>query len=211
TATATLWDASGANPQITPRAPRQSVPAIPAMLRRSHNDSTATARREAAGSRAVAGSFARRRVENRLIRIIGLDGLRHRVVNLEDRVLRAVKTVLLEVLPLHKREHFHDVGNVVARDPVQVEESGVDIAAEEKPAFLVPNERRSEVPEVTREQLHVPGGVAELQDTGGQPFMHGEPEIPRCFPAEILRTDDGELFKLEEVEVCSPELLAQRV
>src|SRR5690606_20084123 len=111
------------------------------MLRRSHNDSTATARREAAGSRAVAGTFAGRRVENSWIWIVGLDGLRHRVASLEDRVLRAVKTVLLEVLPRRKREHFHDVGNVDARDPVQVEESGVDLAAEEKRAFLVPNER----------------------------------------------------------------------
>ena len=43
TATATVWDASGANPQITPRAPRQSVPRDPchaaALPQRFHCDS----------------------------------------------------------------------------------------------------------------------------------------------------------------------------
>src|SRR5690606_13099561 len=86
--------------------------------------------RSASVPRRMAGTFAGGRVEDRLIRLTGLDGLRHRVVDVEDRVLGAVGAVSLEVLLLHDRERLHDVGDVITLDPVQVEEGSVQFATD---------------------------------------------------------------------------------
>ena len=105
-----------------------------------------------------------------MVWLAGADGVSHGVVDIEDRVLGAIVAVLLLVLALDDRECVHNVGHGVAwgweadLEPrqgfrclpfraspvtvglgrqVEMEEGGVQLAAEQKAALLVPKEWRA--------------------------------------------------------------------
>ena len=88
----------------------------------------------------------------------------HLVVDLQDDPLGAVFAVLLDVLALDDGEGLHDVVHVVAGDAIEMEVGGVELAAQQEAARLVPAERRAVVAAVAGKGLQVPGGVGEFED-----------------------------------------------
>src|SRR5262245_60203141 len=54
-----------------------------------------------------------RRIEHRFVLLASSDGLRHGIVNLQDRFFGAIIAELLLVLPPDNWEGVHDVGNSV--------------------------------------------------------------------------------------------------
>ena len=123
---------------------------------------------------------SRRGIEQGLTRSAGADGLRHRIVHLEDDALGAVLAPLLLVLAIDDGEGVHDVGHGVARgrkaglEPpqvfrgltlggapfavrlspeVEVKEGGVQFATKQEAARLVPAEGRAGPAAVLRERL----------------------------------------------------------
>ena len=61
--------------------------------------------------------------EKSAIRLAGVDGMLHGVINLEDDPLGAVLAKLCFVLALDDGEGFHDVVHVVTGNAVEVEEA----------------------------------------------------------------------------------------
>jgi len=106
----------------------------------------------------------RGRVEASLVGLAGAGGFGHCVVDFEDGALGSVVAVFLDVLAFDDGEGVEDVGGVVAVEAVEVEEGGVEFAAEQEPPFLVPAERRPGVASVPRERLQVPRRVGQLQN-----------------------------------------------
>jgi len=90
----------------------------------------------------------------------------HRVVDLQDRELGAIRAVLLDVLLLDDRECLHDVVSVIAVDAVEVEEGGVKLATEQETPGVVPAERGAVVAAVTGEGGEVPGRKSQFEDAG---------------------------------------------
>ena len=84
-------------------------------------------------------------IKSRLIRLAGSCGFGHCVVDFEDGALGAVVAVGGDVFAFDDGEGVEDVGGVVAGDAVEVEEGGVEFAAEQEPPRLVPAERRPAV------------------------------------------------------------------
>src|SRR6267142_3358496 len=129
----------------------------------------------------------RRRVEANLVGLAGAHGRGEGVVDGEDDAPGAVVAVALRLVPMaDDGEGVHDEGYGVARgqeagrEPrqvcrrlavcrapvaaglgrqVEVEEGGVQLAAEQEAALLVPAERRAIPATVLREGFLVPGGV----------------------------------------------------
>ena len=69
-------------------------------------------------------------VKHRPIRLACLDGIGQGVVDLEDSFLCAVFAEGRLVFASHDRKGLQDVVHVVAFDPVEVEERGVQLRAE---------------------------------------------------------------------------------
>lgn len=78
------------------------------------------------------------RVEYGLVGLAGVYGKLHGVVDGENGVLGSVGAVLLDVLVAEDWEGVQDVGRVIAGATVEVEESGVEFAAELEAALIVP-------------------------------------------------------------------------
>lgn len=123
-------------------------------------------------------------IKPRLIRLAGLHGGGEGVVYFKDDALGAVVAVELGlVLALHDGEGVQDVINSVARcgeslgqgfrllNPlglwaeVEVEEGGVQLAAEQEAALLVPAEWWAGEAAVLCEGFEVPSGVRQFQGT----------------------------------------------
>ncbi|OQB32555.1 MAG: hypothetical protein BWY09_02839 [Candidatus Hydrogenedentes bacterium ADurb.Bin179] len=60
-----------------------------------------------------------------------------------------------------------------------MEKGGVQFAAEQEPALLVPAEGRTGPATVLREGLEVPGGVGEFEDAGEKELANGEWRMAR--------------------------------
>ena len=134
------------------------------------------------------------RVEGGLVRLAGFGGTGHLVVDLQDAALGAVLVVVGLVLALDDWEGLHDVVRVVAPDAVEVEEGGVQLAAEQEAALGVPAERRAVVAEVAGEGLQVPGGVGEFEDARGDPVAQHRGFVPRGGSAVCVGWEDRELL-----------------
>ena len=100
-------------------------------------------------------------VEAGLVGVAGAGGFGEGVVDFEDGALGAVVAVGGEVFAFDDGEGVEDVGGVVAGDAVEVEEGGVEFAAEQEPPRLVPAERRPGVPAVARSWLRRLGSVRD--------------------------------------------------
>ena len=77
--------------------------------------------------------------------------------------------MLFDVLPLDDGEGFHDVVDVVFLDAVEVEERGVQFAAQKESAVFVPLEGWSIIATVLGKGLEVPGGLDQLKNTREYP------------------------------------------
>ena len=106
----------------------------------------------------------RRWVQVCLIRVPAANCLRHLVVNLQDHTFGLVLPVFRFILAANDREGVHDVVDIVAGEAIEVEEGGVQLAAQQEASLGVPAERRAVVPAVGGEGLQVPRGVCELKD-----------------------------------------------
>ena len=135
----------------------------------------------------AAGGIGGWRGEEGLVRGAGGDGLGEGVVDLEDGFFGAVGAVFGFVFAFDDGEGVHDVGHGMAgrgegagegfglltpfvlAAEVEVEEGGVQLAAQQEPPILVPTERRAGPAAVCRKGFEVPGGVGEFQNTGEEP------------------------------------------
>ena len=130
-----------------------------------------------------------RRIEAGLVGSAGADGFLQGVVYFEDDAFRAVVAVEFRlVLTLNDGESVHDVVHRMARRgerfgqrlglltplslraEVEVEKGGVQLAAEQEAAFLVPTERRAGPTAVLCERFQVPGCVGQLQNPRQDPI-----------------------------------------
>ena len=95
---------------------------------------------------------------------------------------------------------------VVLGRQVEVEEGGVQLAAEEEAALLVPSKRWA-VPAAFRcEGFEIPGGVRQLKRARRQPVSKCFVGVPRRRAVEHLRWQDGDLLGDEETKVGSSQL-----
>jgi hypothetical protein len=79
---------------------------------------------------------ARRHHTNRMhVGLVGFRGSCECVVEVQDCLLGTVGPRRLFVLAANNREGVEDVGRVVAVDAVEVEEGGVELAAQSETAF----------------------------------------------------------------------------
>src|SRR5512137_69972 len=136
----------------------------------------------------AAAWVSRWRIKAGLVGLAGLHGGGEGVVDFEDDAFGAVVAVELRlVLALYDGEGVQDVIHRVARGgesfgqgfglltplglrtEVEVEEGGVQLAAEQEAAFLVPTERRAGPAAVLRERLQVPRRVGQFQNSWQQP------------------------------------------
>ena len=152
------------------------------------------------------------RIEAGLVGLAGFHGLGEGVVDFEDGVFGDVAAgfdhlaggVLFGgaglVLALHDGEGVHDVGHRVAGGgerfgqrfglfaplgfgaELEVEEGGVQLAAEQQAALLVPTERRAAPPAVLRECLQIPRRIVQFKNTFTQPVSHYQ--SANCFRLE---------------------------
>jgi hypothetical protein len=151
------------------------------------------------------------RVEQGAVGGAGGDGVGEGVVDLEDEALGAVVAVTGLVVAANNGESVHDVVGVVAGDAVEVEEGGVQLAAELEAALGVPAEGRAVVAAVSGEGGEVPGGVGELEDAGEEPGLQGGVGRPGGGGRVARRGQDRELVQIAVGEVSSTDLLARGV
>src|SRR5947207_563660 len=86
--------------------------------------------------------ISRGRVQSRLVRLAGIDRLRHRVVPLENQALRDELSVELLVIAANDGEGVHDVVNFASFQTVCMKESRVEFRPDQQSALFVPTERR---------------------------------------------------------------------
>ena len=78
---------------------------------------------------------------------------------------------------------------------VEVEEGGVQLAAEQEAALLVPAERRAGPAAVLRERLQVPRRVGQFQHAGQEPVAEGLRTTASMAWVSIRRVEDWELVQ----------------
>jgi hypothetical protein len=81
--------------------------------------------------------IGRWRAKDCLVRDARSDRLGHLVVDLQDDPLRTIFAVRGLVFLSDDRERFEDVARVITVDPVEVEEGGVQLAADQETACVV--------------------------------------------------------------------------
>ncbi|TFE69323.1 hypothetical protein A7Q09_05375 [Methylacidiphilum sp. Yel] len=157
-------------------------------------------------------------------------GLAHPVVGLQRKAGGAVLAVAFLVALLEDGELVEDVGHGVAgggkeaaevvgglagpgvgAPQVEVEETGVELGAEQRPAQWVVAERRTRVSQVAGERLKVPGDVGEFQHPGPDPVCQILPRRPRARMVERLGRMDRKLFHGEIRQARSPDLLPRAI
>ena len=167
-------------------------------------------------------------IEQGLVCDTACDGLGQRVVDFEDGVLGAVGAVFGEVLALDDGESVHDVGHGMAGRgegagegfglllpfgfgaEVQVEEGGVQLAAQQETPILVPPERRAGPTAVLREGLKVPGGVGEFENAGEEPVQECfRLSSPKAITHAYLGREDWKLFEVEIIKMQSLHLISK--
>ena len=92
------------------------------------------------------------RIEVGLIRRPGLLRVAHRVVDVENYALCAIFAVFGLVFALHDGERVQNIGGIVAGDAVEMKIGGVQFAAQQKAAFVVPAERRAVIAAIPRKR-----------------------------------------------------------
>src|SRR5690349_8901648 len=93
-----------------------------------------------------------------------------------------------------------------------MEEGGVQLAPQQKPALLVPTERRATPAAVLRERLQVPRRVGQFQHSRHQPRLQ---RLALARPCALLRVDadlqHGQLFDYVTTERSPADLLASSI
>ena len=160
------------------------------------------------------------------------------VVDLEDGFFGAVVAVVFGfVFAFDDGEGVHDIGHGMAGRgegagegfglltpfvldaEVEVEEGGVQLAAQQEAPTLVPPERRAGPAAVLREGLKVPGGVGEFENAGEEPVAEGWWIVDGGLRMKSPWTgrgvgggrENGELLDDEVAEVRSADLLPCRI
>ena len=87
------------------------------------------------------------------------------------------------------RKRVEDVGSVIPRDSVHMEEGRVDLAPELEAALGIPDERRAVVVAVLGKCLQIPRGIGEFQNPREEPVANPYRWRPR---AQTSRTPLGE-------------------
>ena len=82
---------------------------------------------------------------------------------------------------------------------VEVEEGGVQLAAEEEAAVFVPAERRAVPAAVRCEGFEVPGGVRQFEDSWQQPIAERFATVPWRRRVDPVGWQDGDLLGDEEI------------
>ena len=174
------------------------------------------------------GGIGGRRRQTGLVGDAGADGFSHGIIDFEDDALGAVIAVTLGfVLALHDGEGVHDVVHsgagsgeaglesrpifcrfVLGWTPVaiclggqvEMEEGGIQLAAEQESAFFIPTEWRAWIVAILRERLEIPCCVCEFQHSGKEPAGDG---LRTVGPLDCLIICRGRQYrKLVEVAVC---------
>ena len=139
-------------------------------------------------------------------------GFKHLIPGFEDEALGAVFAVFCGFVVFEDAEGFagevasvdiggvEDVAEFVAGQAIEICIVGVEFGAEGGATFGVPDPGCAAVAHVLGEGLHVPGGVDEFEDAGGDEVDVG---LSIGFGWE-----NGELFYDEEVHVSSTDFVA---
>ena len=123
----------------------------------------------------------------------------------------AVLAVVALLVLTHDKERVQHVLGLQACQPVDVEEGGVEIRAQQRAALRVPAEWRAGVAHLLGVGLQPPRGVRQLQDIRKDPASERAVELPQGRLGEGGRDGASELLNDEGLHVAAAHLLASNV